>query len=398
MKTDFTIIGSGAIGLSLAWELARRGHSVCVVDRGQIAEGASWTATGILPPANLKTATDPIDRLRGLSHSLYPDWTRDLKTATGIDCELLQSGGWYLADSPGEIGAMIGMQEYWRELEIECRRVDLDELGKREPKLSDWAKKPNRSGDRAAWFAPNEYQIRSPRFLAALEKATENLGVRFLPFHQVDDLQETSDGVTVFGNVYRSRNGEKASCTADSRFEINASQVVVCAGTWTGRVAQTLGLAESFVPVRGQILALRSPQRVFNSVVNLGHRYCVSRRDGVTLVGSCEEEVGFQHGTTPEALRDLRDFAKQFGSALSGATEIQAWSGLRPMTFDGFPAIGKVPDLEHIFVAAGHFRSGLHLAPGTAVTLADCISGATPIIDLDDFRISNQRHPAQNHD
>ncbi len=79
MKHHTTIIGGGAVGLSTAWELARRGFRVSLLERSQIGRATSWAGAGILPPANLGTATDPIDQLRGLSHELFPDWTEALR-------------------------------------------------------------------------------------------------------------------------------------------------------------------------------------------------------------------------------------------------------------------------------------------------------------------------------
>jgi len=61
---------------------------------------------------------------------------------------------------------------------------------------------------------------------------------------------------------------------------------------------------------------------------------------------------------------------------------------LRPVFYDGLPYLGAVPGLDNGFVAAGHFRSGLYLSPGTAVVLADLIAGKTPSIDLRPFRVS----------
>jgi len=72
---------------------------------------------------------------------------------------------------------------------------------------------------------------------------------------------------------------------------------------------------------------------------------------------------------------------------LREATIERSWAGLRPGTFDGLPYLGQVPTLENAFVAAGHFRNGLHMSTGTAVVLSQLIRGKTPQIDLAPFRI-----------
>ena len=124
MKADVIVIGAGAVGAAIAYELLLSNRSVVLLDRDQPEQfrpsATSWAGAGILPPANFRTATDPIDRLRGLSHQRFPTLAEELQEVTGIDCELDRCGGWYLADTPGEIGAMTGMMLFWQELGIDC--------------------------------------------------------------------------------------------------------------------------------------------------------------------------------------------------------------------------------------------------------------------------------------
>lgn len=378
MNTRRTIVvGGGVIGRSLAWELAGRGQSVTVIQR-EVGKGTSWAAGGILPPANLGTATDPIDRLRGLSHQLYPAWAQRLLDTTGIDCGYRQCGAWYLADTPGERAAMIGMTDYWDQLQIVCQDVAVDHLVSREPVLQTWAQ---RTENLAAWWVPDECQVRCPDLLKALRAACLGSGVALIEGQTVCDLVHRSDTVVV-----------KTTCVdGQTTGQLDADIVVLTAGAWSGQVAASLSLQQSLVPVRGQMLLLKSDQPLFRPIINVGHRYLICRDDGHVLVGSCEEEVGFEFGTTEHVIDSLRSFAFDVCPALKGATEVRTWSGLRPMTFDGFPMIGRVPNTTNVYVASGHFRSGIHLAPATAVCLADVITGATPAVNLDAFGVGKQQ-------
>jgi len=366
------VIGGGVIGLSVAWTLARRGHRVTLYDRDKTGGTTSSSASGTLPPANLQTATDPIDRLRGFSHQQFPEWSRELTEATGIDIGLRQCGGWYLADTAGERAAMQGISQYWNNLEIQCESVSLSDVANREPALARWATRL----DAAAWWAPGEFQIRPPRYMEALIKAAQLCGVEIRQPCPVDDLRFTN-GVA------------ELSVQEDW---IGADSIVLCAGAWTGRIAESLRLQESLIPVRGQILLLKTDEPLLRGVVNFGNRYILVRDDGYTLVGSSEEEVGFQFGTTESILHSLYQFAVEKVPALASAKRIDQWSGLRPMTFDGFPMIGRVPETENLYVAAGHYRSGLHLSPGTAICIADLIDGTEPPVDLDPFGVAKQQH------
>jgi glycine oxidase len=376
--TRVIIVGGGAIGLSLAWELSQRGVDVTLIERDEVGRATSWAASGILPAANRVTATDPIDQLRGLSHHLFPQWAERLSLLTGIDPGYRRCGAWYLADTPGERAAMIGMTDYWQELEIECRSVAPEEFVATEPALSQWVEQQH---DLAAWWVPDECQVRCPSYLQALAVACRTSGVQIHEGHGVRDVaQGDGDGVTVTASAGQ----------ADRDFQGDA--VVFCAGAWTGRVTPVLRLQQGLVPVRGQILLLKTQQPLFQPIVNVGHRYLVPRDDGHVLVGSCEEEVGFQCETTQAMIDTLRSFAFEICPDLQQATEVAAWSGLRPLTFDGFPMIGRVPDTTNLFVAAGHFRSGIHLSPATAVCLADLITGTAPAVDLDPFRVGKKQH------
>ncbi len=374
MKNRTLVLGGGAIGLAVAWELSRRGDDVTLLERlAEVGKATSWSASGILPPAKLSTATDPIDRLRGLSHELFPTWADQLKAITGIDPGYRRCGGWYLADSPGERASMIGMTDYWHSLGISCQTVSPAELLHREPAINLSA-----SSEMAAWWVPDECQVRCPDYLRALAAACELSGVKIRCNAAVDDVRW---------------NPQSASVHLNDRW-LEADRLVVCGGAWTGRIAPALKLESSVVPVRGQIVLLKTAEPLLGSILNVGHRYVVCRDDGHTLVGSCEEEVGFDINTTDSMLTALREFAVGLVPQLAGAEVAGGWSGLRPLTFDGFPMIGRVPQTENVFVAAGHFRSGIHLSPATAVTLADLVLGKEPAVDLDAFRIGKQQsHP-----
>ncbi len=352
------IVGAGVIGLSLAWELVRRGLKVTLVDRGRVGQGTSWAAAGILPAARRDTALDPLDRLRGLSHELYPDWSARLYEVSAIDCGFRQCGGLYLASSAGEAASLVAWSQYQRDLGIDLHRLDASGLVKREPALSHWAES---SAFRAAIESPREWQVRPPALLKALVAACKIQGV---------EVREQFDAGLV-------RRGD--------RIEINGLQLddaVICSGVWSGKLAGELGLAMSLIPIRGQMMMFKFPSPPVQCVVNEGNRYLVPRDDGRLIVGSCEEEVGFELGTTDEMLRPLRKWAESILPAIRLLQPERTWSGLRPATFDGFPLIGNMPDVDNLYFATGHYRSGIHLAPATAAVLADLMLQQKPAVDL----------------
>lgn len=376
-------MGGGAIGLSIAWELVRRGENVTVLDRGPIAHGTSWAAAGILPPANFDRATDPIDRLRGFSHTLWPLWCKQLLEQTGIDSGLIRCGGFYLAETVGEASALTGMMAYWGDLALECHRIDSAELLRRQPRLTKWSQAnpwiqshPNS----AAWWTPDEYQIRPSRLLTALASACQSQGVMLLPHTTILDLSSNDSGCTA--TILTQDANERT---------LQSERTIFCGGASIGSICPDVRLESSVIPIRGQMLMLNSETFTEPIVLNVGNRYLVARGDGNVLVGSCEEEVGFEQGTTDDVIQGLRSFANRVCPELESASVASKWSGHRPMTFDGFPMIGRVPDQKNLFVAGGHYRSGIHLAPGTAVAMADLLEGKRSFMELSDFSVGKQQ-------
>jgi glycine oxidase len=131
----------------------------------------------------------------------------------------------------------------------------------------------------------------------------------------------------------------------------------------------------------------RTDRKPFSDVINEGPRYLVPRDDGRVLVGSTEEEVGFDKSTTEAGIGELVKLAGEIIPDLTTTRIERTWAGHRPTSFDGFPYIGRVPGIDNTFLAAGHFRSGLHLSPATAVVMSQLIRGETPIVALAHFSV-----------
>jgi len=366
---DCLIIGAGVIGLSLAYELSQHGVRVRVIDRGVPGREASWAGAGILPPANPDTAEHPLDQLRGMSHRLHAEWAERLRAETGIDTGYRRCGGIYLARTAGEAAALAGLADMLQGLRIEMRRLSPAELVALEPALSP----VERAGAiRAAYLLPDEAQLRNPRHLAALLDACARSGVTI------------QGGVTCGAFV---RNGSRLLALRTPAGELPAGSFCCCAGAWTFDLLEQLGVTTGILPIRGQMVLFRGSAPPMQRVLNEGSRYLVPRDDGRVLAGSTEEEAGFDKRTTAEGIEALTRFARGLLPALNEFPVERTWAGLRPGTYDGFPYLGAVPGWDNVFAAAGHFRSGLHLAPATAVVLGQLVRGEAPVIDLFPFRV-----------
>jgi glycine oxidase len=368
---DVLIVGGGVIGLSLAWDLARHGQRVRVIDRGPPGREASWAGAGILPPANRAKAIHPYDQLCGLSAELHPAWAAELAARTGIDTGYRRCGGLYLARTPGEAASLAAWAADQAATGIAVRKIGPEELADVEPRLRAAGAQGSRPHE--AYVLPDEAQVRNPRHLQALVAACELLGVEITPNVAAGDVVLQGNrvgGVAAAGGLLR------------------ASRYCFTAGAWTGQLLAKLGQPIAVLPIRGQMVLLRCESPPLRHIVNVGSRYIVPRDDGRVLVGSTEEEVGFDKRTTDEAIADLTALARELVPTLASAPLERAWAGLRPASFDGLPYLGPLPGLSNAFVAAGHFRSGLFLSPGTAVVMSQLLRDEAPGIDLTPFRVN----------
>jgi glycine oxidase len=222
----------------------------------------------------------------------------------------------------------------------------------------------------------DEWQLRNPRHLKALLTACIQRGVEITPGLAAHDFEIRG------GRVCR---------VLTAQGPLFADQVCLTSGAWTCVLAQRLGCALAIRPIRGQIALLASARQVLTHIVNEGRRYLVPRPDGRLLAGSTEDDAGFDRGTTVGGIEGLLAFALGLVPDLAQSQLERTWAGLRPATADGRAYLGAVPGLSNVFVAAGHFRSGLQLSTGTALVVGQLMRGETPPIDLGPFRLDRGR-------
>jgi glycine oxidase len=165
---------------------------------------------------------------------------------------------------------------------------------------------------------------------------------------------------------------------------LTADAVVVAAGAWTGLVPGA-GLSPRQVrPARGQMVMLRTRLPLLERVAFSDQGYLVPRADGHLVAGSTMEFEGFAKEVTPAGLMRILGLALELVPALAGAPVVETWAGLRPFTEDRLPVLGPGP-VPGLFLASGHFRNGILLAPVTAELLTEAILGRAPSVPLAPF-------------
>ena len=375
---DCCIVGGGVIGLSIAWELARRGQSVSVLNWDAHQNSASWAAAGIFPAQPQDTSVrlegTPIEQLTQYSNRLHRQWAESLLEETGIDNGFRRCGSLALATTTKTESDILNCVENWKRLHVEHKSISTRDVRELEPAISD---KFITDHMRSAYYLPNESQVRPPRHLKALREACLRRGVEIVDNARVQNFIFDTDQI-VSVNV----EGRDLACCS-----MHAATFCIAAGTWSEGVLQKLHLNLPTRPWRGQILLHKTDPGTIRHIINIGSGldYIIPRDDGHLLIGSTIEDVGFDLSNTPLSLDRLRTFAGELFPDLGSHQPKKSWAGLRPGSPDGLPTIGRVPTLGNAWLATGHYRSGFHLSTGTAHLIADSICGISSEVQLEFF-------------
>ena len=361
-SADLAIVGGGVIGLSIAYVLAREGMRCVVYDQGEMGRQASWAGAGLLPALSERIDSSPLLALRSWSAVLYPEWSAILRESTGIDNGYRRTGGVDVARTDAEEADLRVAAGRWRREGVVFERMPPGDYVRVEPALN-----PDL---RAVYFLPDRAQIRNPRHLKALEASLRASRVELKAGTRIEGFETAS------GRVSGVRTSEGLQ---------PVGAVVIAAGAWSGPLLAGLGAKLDTAPLKGEIVLLKSDRPLLRRIVEHGRNYLVPRDDGRILVGASEENAGFDTRPTPQAIRELLDEALMLCPGLASAEVERTWAGLRPGSVDTRPYLGHLRDFENLYVATGHKRAGLQLAPATAEVMADLILGRPPRIDLAPF-------------
>lgn len=366
--SDVLIVGGGLVGLATADAALRRGLSVTVLERERFGARASWAGAGMLNNRPWPRTQDPdYHDLMRASLRLHEEWAARLRQETEIDpghviCGALEI---FVAGDSQAAEQSARLLEGAAERGVRAERVGRERIRELEPQVE-------LSAIDHALLYPDDGQVRNPRLAKALIASCRQRGARMLEAAEVADL--ALEGVRAVGAV-----------TADGR-RFEAKQVVVCAGAWTGtfkELAQRVPRIQRIEPVRGQLVCYQTEPGMLTRLLTAEHRYLVPRPDGLLLVGSTMERVGFDTTTTPEGQAELRAFAERWLPALVDREPVQGWADVRPGLKGSHPIMGPVPGMTGLFVAAGHFRNGIGLAPITGEILAALLAGLKPPIPIE---------------
>jgi len=357
------IIGGGIIGSLTAWRLKQLGMQPVIIERGRMGCESSWAGAGILCPIQPWLYPDDFSHLVNASLAMYPELQQELTSLSGISPEWLQSGLMVPFFPDDKVNHKQAALDWSQRFQWPVAELDAEQVHHHEPLLA---------GDTTgALVWPDVAQVRNPRLLAAVHTVLQQQQIEVIEQAEVTGLIEVADQVA----------GVEL---ADGR-SIHADAVLLAAGSWSGRLAEAIGISLPVQPVKGQIVLLQSEPGSLRHIVKHESAYFVPRNDGHILVGASMEMVGFKAGNTVVEVQTMLNALTRLLPGLGAASIERQWMGFRPGTPDGLPFLGPVPGRHGLWVASGHYRNGVALAPITAHIISRWMNGEPPELDMSCF-------------
>lgn len=353
------IVGGGICGLSIGWYLVRAGRPVTVVEKGEAGHGATWAAAGMLAAQiECEPGEEALLPLLLESRRLWPEFARDLETASGMSVDLRTEGTLAVALDRDDTERLRFTFDYHRGLRLEMEWLTPADIRAMEPHLV------SRIG--GGVFSPQDHQVDNRKTAAALKRAFVAAGGVLRERTNVDEIAISGGRVT----------GVRCGGTV-----LEADLVVLAAGAWSPTIA---GVPESsrppVRPVKGQMVSLQMPKDapLIRHVVWGPDAYLVPRLDGALLLGTTVEEQSYDTSLTAGGVYEILRHAWEVLPAVYDLPVIEMWAGLRPTSRDDAPLLGPT-SVDGLVMATGHHRNGILLAPITARAIsAYVLTGRLP--------------------
>jgi D-amino-acid dehydrogenase len=406
--SQVVIIGAGIIGVCSALYAARRGFSVTVLDRASAEhEGCSFGNAGLIVPSHFIPLAAPGAVAQGLKWMLQPDspfwikprldldllnwgwkfWQasnaeqarraapvlRDLHLASrdcylelaeecGNEFGLVQRGLLALCKTEHALAEESKMAEQARALGIPAEVLSASDIARIEPEL--------RLDAAGAVYFPRDCHLSPNRLMRRLRARARELGVVF------------EFGTEVAG--VRSESG-RVRALLTNKGEFAADNFVLCGGSWSPVLAREFKLKLPMQAGKGYSLTLENPPKLPKTCsILVEARVAVTpmgealRLGGTMEMGGLNQTINFRR--VEAIVNALPAYYPDFDSALF--RNIRPWQGLRPVTPDGLPYLGRTRHLPNLIVATGHAMLGLSLGPVTGKLVVEILSGESPSIPI----------------
>jgi glycine oxidase len=340
-EASVAVIGGGIIGLSIAWQLAREGWRVAVLEKNLAGGEASWAGAGMLSPGGEVEGHSALADLAMESRELYGRFIRELEAASGFAIDYQECGAVDLAYGAEEMQHLEERGACQASLGIVSKPVLADQIAAFWPRLRTKGLKGGR-------FYPEDAIVNPREVVLATAAACRKQDVQILQNCEVTRIEI----------------GERAARVQACGMNAAYQAAVIAAGAWSNEIAVE-GVAPIPVaePVKGHLIGYQQPAQTCNTIVRHGHSYFLQRANGLLIAGTSVERVGFDREVRREIVAGLQSQTEFIFPHLCETKPSEAWMGFRPAS-DAVHI--EAWHSERLYLAYGHYRNGILLAPVTA--------------------------------
>lgn len=408
---EVIIIGGGIIGLNIAYYLQKAGYSITVIERGEITDGCSFGNMGYMSPSHFIPLASPGIITEGLKHMLSSSSPFYIKPRLNI--ELIKWGYHFFKNCNDETAKrnaphLNNILQLSRALINEIRvdigdNFDMQETGcmmmckhpktlEHEFHMADDAEKFGLTVERlnagqvqqlepdvelniaGAVLVKNDCHFHPGKFMVQLKKYLESKGVKF-------QLNTTVSGFE--------HSNRKVSAVITDKGNFRCTQLAIAAGSWLPVIAKMLNTRLLLQPGKGYSHTYEKVEKnIRYPAILVDGRCAITPWKNKLRIGGTMELSGLNNKIMVKRMKGIFDSAKDFypGLAINMPPANEIWSGLRPVTPDGLPYIGRPSNNSNVIYAGGHAMLGVSQATGTGKLVAQIIQGKRTEIDLSAFR------------
>jgi D-amino-acid dehydrogenase len=403
------IVGGGIIGLCTAYYLQKEGHDVTVIDQSGMDEGASYVNAGYISPSHIvplsapgivkkgiqwmfdpsspfyvKPRLDPdflrwawafnkscthkhvnrsipvIRDIAVFSHELY----EEIEKEPGFDFHFEKKGLLMLCKTEKMLEEEIKVSQLAADVHLESKVLSKEELRIMEPSVSEDVV--------GATYYSCDSHTTPHEFMNNMKTHLLNQGVEIKANEKVLDIQIKNGAI---GKVVTSQG----SYLAD--------EYILAAGSWTGLVAKKLGMKLLLQAGKGYRINVNRDTKILLPAILAEAKAAVTPMNGFTRFAGTMEIAGISDTINPLRVKAIAKAAEDYYQHVSiNQEEIEdASSGLRPLSPDGLPYIGRTQQCSNLTIATGHAMMGWSMAPGTGKLVAEIISETKTSLELNPF-------------
>lgn len=349
---EVVVIGGGIIGATITYALARRGRQVTLVERETIGNGTSQATAGIVSPLDQRHYPPELVELLSRSLHSYPWLVATLEEETRLTIGYRQWGTLLLAETESELANLRELGSWLEQKGFHTDWLDGPTTRETEPLVPIHIQ--------GGLLIEEGASVLVPQLVRAAVAGAQRYHAQVLEHTAVVKLEVANDRVTAVHTV---------------RERIPTDVVILSAGAWSGQLLAPLQLSIPTVPVKGQLILIdgsaRRPLHILGSPSAAS--YVVPRADGLIWSGTTVERGRWSTRPTAQGLWQCIDTVRRLAPSLLDEEVQTVGAGLRPSSADDQPILGKIPGYRNLWIATGHFRLGIMLAPVTADLLADAI-------------------------